>query len=145
MKNILNFSNFILLENINSIISLNMIKNINRKVIRKWGGKHGIRDKEQLNSVISRPLQSAFGEDAFKSIWEKSAALLEGIIRFHPFTDGNKRTAWYATKYILNKNNKELNLNYSKASDYILKISENKDITIEDISKWLKKNTNIYK
>jgi death-on-curing protein len=122
------------------IMSLNLIKMINRKMIDKWGGKHGIRDKNQLNSIISRPLQSVFGEDAFHSMWEKIGALMEGIIKFHPFTDGNKRTAWHATKHLLKKKGYHLKPHYDEARPFIVEIAESK-WTIEEIGKWLKENS----
>lgn len=44
-----------------------------------------------LESAINRPLQSAFGEDAYTDIYSKAAALTESLISNHIFNDGNKR------------------------------------------------------
>ncbi len=41
----------------------------------------------------------------YDDIYKRAALLLEGIIRLHPFIDGNKRTALQATKQYLNFNN----------------------------------------
>jgi death-on-curing protein len=57
-------------------------------------GADMLRDFGLLDSAVSRPQASAFGEDAHPSIHEKAAALLYGLARNHPFIDGNKRTAW---------------------------------------------------
>lgn len=54
----------------------------------------GIRDHAALEAALARPMQSAFGHDAFPTVVEKAAVLLHGLTRNHPFIDGNKRTAW---------------------------------------------------
>jgi death on curing protein len=60
-------------------------------------GPDMLRDFGLLESAVMRPQASAFGEDAHPTIHEKSATLLYGLARNHPFIDGNKRTAWAAT------------------------------------------------
>jgi len=35
-----------------------------------------------------------FGEDAYPTIDQKAAALLESLVKNHPLVDGNKRTGW---------------------------------------------------
>ena len=43
------------------------------------------------------PGATAFGsDDAYPSIHEKAAVLLESIVRNHPLVDGNKRLGWLA-------------------------------------------------
>jgi death-on-curing protein len=56
-----------------------------------------IRDIGLLDSAAHRPGATAFGEDAYPSIHEKAAVLLESIVRNHPLVDGNKRLGWLAT------------------------------------------------
>ena len=56
-----------------------------------------IRDVGLLDSAAHRPRATAFGEDAYPSIHEKAAVLLESIVRNHPLVDGNKRLGWLAT------------------------------------------------
>jgi death-on-curing protein len=53
----------------------------------------GCRDMNLLESAVSRPFQTAFGEDAYPTILDKSVALFHSLISNHPFHDGNKRTA----------------------------------------------------
>ncbi len=47
---------------------------------------------------------SAFGEDAYRDIWTKAAALLQPIVNNHPLVDGNKRLGWLATAVFLELN-----------------------------------------
>lgn len=46
-----------------------------------------------LQSAVFEARQGAFGQDLYTTLPDKSAALLRGIARNHPFKDGNKRTA----------------------------------------------------
>jgi death-on-curing protein len=56
-----------------------------------------VRDLGLLDSAVHRPMASAFGRDAYPDLITKAAALLDSLLRNHPFVDGNKRTAWVAT------------------------------------------------
>jgi death on curing protein len=53
----------------------------------------GCRDLHLLESAVSRPFHTAFGQDAYPTILEKSVALFHSLVSNHPFHDGNKRTA----------------------------------------------------
>jgi death on curing protein len=53
----------------------------------------GCRDLHLLESAVSRPFQTVFGQDAYPTILEKSIALFHSLVSNHPFHDGNKRTA----------------------------------------------------
>jgi death-on-curing protein len=53
-----------------------------------------VADEGMLQSSIARPQATAFGEDAYPTLWDKAAALLHSVARNDAFIDGNKRTAW---------------------------------------------------
>jgi len=59
-------------------------------------GVPSVRDIGLLDSAAHRPQASAFGKDAYPTIDEKAAALLEAVARNHALVDGNKRLAWAA-------------------------------------------------
>lgn len=67
-------------------------------------GPNAVRDLGAVDGAVHRPQSSAFGQDTFPTIHEKAAALLHGLVRNHPFLDGNKRTAWASTTvfYMIN-------------------------------------------
>lgn len=46
-----------------------------------------------IQSAASKPLESAFGEEAYPTLFAKVAALGHTLAHDHGFTDGNKRTA----------------------------------------------------
>ena len=63
-----------------------------------------VRDLGLLESAVARPRTSLIGDDAYPSVHEKAAVLLESLVRNHPLVDGNKRLGWMAveTFYYLN-------------------------------------------
>lgn len=56
--------------------------------------------------------QSVFGEPAYPSIESKAAHLLYFVVKNHPFSDGNKRTAAFLFVDFLNRNQRLLNEYY---------------------------------
>ena len=56
-----------------------------------------VRDLGLLDSAAARASSSAFGVDAYPSLEEKAAALLDSIVGNHALIDGNKRLGWLAT------------------------------------------------
>ena len=56
-----------------------------------------VGDYGLLESAVARPQATVFGEDAYPTIHEKAAALLQSLAANHPLLDGNKRTAFVAT------------------------------------------------
>ena len=59
-------------------------------------GGPAVRDIGLLDAAAHRPQASAFGQDAYATIHEKAAALLEAVVRHHALVDGNKRLGWVA-------------------------------------------------
>jgi death-on-curing family protein len=62
------------------------------------------RDQGLLESALGRPFQSAFGSDAYATLFEKSAALFQSLVTNHAFANGNKRTAVVALDHFLAAN-----------------------------------------
>jgi len=71
-------------------------------------GSPKVGDIGLLDSAAHRPRASAFGKDAYPTIHEKAAALLEAIARNHALIDGNKRLAWAAALVLYDLNGFEL-------------------------------------
>ena len=71
-------------------------------MLARFGGLPGVRDAALLDSAVNRPRQLfAYGEpDPFAL----AAAVAEGIVRNHPFLDGNKRAGFMAAALFLEVN-----------------------------------------
>ena len=77
------------------------ILEIHQTLIDLFGGMPGIRDEGLLESALSQPQATFFGELLHPTIHEQAAAYLYHIAKNHPFLDGNKRTAYGAMETFL--------------------------------------------
>ena len=71
---------------------------------RLLGDPPPVRDIGLLGSAAARPQTTVFGEDAYRDLWSKAAALLVSIVKNHALVDGNKRLGWLATAVFLDIN-----------------------------------------
>lgn len=63
------------------------------RLVALHGGASGLRDEGLLISALARPQQHfAYAESA--DVVDMAAAYTAGIVRNHPFVDGNKRTGF---------------------------------------------------
>ncbi len=66
---------------------------IHKRLLSLHGGANGLHDENLLQSALARPRQIlVYDEKA--DIIAMTAAYTSGIVRNHPFTDGNKRTGF---------------------------------------------------
>lgn len=63
-----------------------------------------VRDVGLLSSAAARPRAMAFGEEAYRTVSLKAAALLHSLAGNHALVDGNKRLSWLATVVFLDLN-----------------------------------------
>lgn len=50
-------------------------------------------DKKKLDACLMQPYQTAFGQPCYRGFGAKAAVLFYGIIKNHPYQNGNKRIA----------------------------------------------------
>lgn len=79
-----------------------------------------VRDLGLLDSALTRPSTTLFGEDAYPQLTRKAAAMFSSIIRNHALFDGNKRSAWLLAKAFLNLNGFTLKISAKDAFDFIV-------------------------
>ena len=73
-----------------------------------YGGEHGVRDLNLLESAIAQPQASYDGNHLHSGLFEMAAAYLFHIVQNHPFIDGNKRTGAVAAMVFLDLNGIEV-------------------------------------
>lgn len=72
---------------------------IHDRQLAEHGGGTGVRDDGLLESALARPLnQWTYGEE---DRCQLAAAYAFGVVRNHPFVDGNKRTGWVLARLFL--------------------------------------------
>ncbi|NJK91427.1 MAG: type II toxin-antitoxin system death-on-curing family toxin [Blastochloris sp.] len=71
-------------------------------MLDRFGGMAGVRDEGLLSSALSRPKQLFnYGQP---TLFELAAAYATGIVKNHPFLDGNKRAGFMAAALFLELN-----------------------------------------
>jgi len=101
----------------------------------------GVKDHGLLESAVYRPQQSVFGEDAYPTLFDKAAALLESLVKNHCFHNGNKRTAYLVTKSFLMLNGYHLRMERKYAVDFVVDIAKGK-YKLENIAHILEEHCN---
>jgi len=97
-----------------------------------------VREIGLLESAVARPKTSVFGEDAYLTFAEKTAALLHSIARNHALIDGNKRLAWSAARLFCLMNDLDINMKQDKAYKMVVGVAAGQ-IEMDELVKILKK------
>lgn len=113
---------------------------VNERMVSEFGGLHGVRDLHILRSAVGRPQLSVGFQDAYKSIFDKAAALFHSIINNHPFLDGNKRTSLFSAVLFLAYNGWNVEFRRKEAVKFTRQV-HNQKFTVDVISKWLKEHS----
>lgn len=120
-------------------ISLDEVLIIHNRMLEIGGGREGLHDFTLLHSAIERPKAQFGGKYLYSSIWLMAAALLQSLVKNHPFDDGNKRTAFFSTMRFLRKNAYILEPRGEEVIDFMVAVDvQNK--SLEQIASWLHKH-----
>ncbi|HXF69069.1 MAG TPA: type II toxin-antitoxin system death-on-curing family toxin [Thermoflexus sp.] len=110
---------------------------LHARLIEETGGAHGVRDLSLLESAVVRPQATFGGKDLYPDLFSKAAALMDSLIRNHPFVDGNKRTGIAAAALFLLQNGYRLTATNEELEAFTLYVAESKP-EISEIAAWLK-------
>ena len=121
-------------------LEIEEVYDIHGYMIKIGGGRSGIRDFGLLHSAIERAKASFGGNDLYPNIWEKAGAIMQSLVKNHPFEDGNKRTAFFSTKRFIEINGYETEFNNKEIVDFMITVDTN-NLAIKEISAWLKKHS----
>ena len=119
-------------------LTLEQILQVHAIVLLHDGGAGGVRDIGRLESVVATQHQEIFGKELYQTVFEKSAAIIRGIVNDHPFSDGNKRTAMLVGLTFLEINGYHFIAKQGELEDFAVDIAT-KHLSVYDISKWLEK------
>lgn len=103
--------------------------------LAEHGGAAGIRDAGLLDSALARPENlAAYGDPDVAAL---AAAYGFGIVRNHPFVDGNKRAALIATELFLALNGFDLVVDDAECVLVVLALAAG-DLKEEEFAAWLR-------
>jgi death on curing protein len=101
---------------------------LHNRLLELHGGAGGLRDGGLLQSALARPQQQySYAEAA--DIIDMAAAYTAGILRNHPFLDGNKRTGFVVGILFLELNGYRFVASEEDAAQAVLQLAAG---TIDD-------------
>ena len=109
---------------------------LHEQLITETGGSSGLSDEGMLESALNDPFQTFGKEDMYPSLQQKAARLCFGLVKNHPFVDGNKRIGAHAMLVFLALNGVELQHLQAELSDVILQLAAG-EIEATDLLRWI--------
>lgn len=107
-------------------------------LLARFGGLEGLRDEGLLDSALNRPLQ-AFAY-ANPTLFELAAIYAQGVVKNHPFLDGNKRAGFMAAYTFLGVNGFHLQAAEAEAVVMTVALAAG-EIGADVYAGWLKANS----
>lgn len=120
------------------MISLEDVLKVHEILIERFGGTSGVRDRELLESAIGRPYNTFDLEDLYPTPIDKAAAIIESIVKNHPFVDGNKRTGYTLMRLLLLNEHLDIHTTEDDKYDFVILIAEGK-LSFEEIRNWIER------
>lgn len=114
---------------------------IHYRLIEATGGSHGVRDLGALQAAVARPKATFEGDDLYPDLFAKAAALMESIIKNHPFVDGNKRTAITAAGIFLQRNGCRLQAAQDELYRFTMAMAAG-SAKVKDAEEWIRAHAN---
>lgn len=109
---------------------------IHETLIAEFRGVNGVRDYNLLVSAINRPFAGTNDSEFYPTTYLKAAAVIESIVKNHPFIDGNKRTGYVVMRLFLLSDGLDINASQDEKYEFVIEIATG-NLTIEDITSWI--------
>jgi death on curing protein len=109
---------------------------IHNDQLRQHGGLHGLRDENALESALARPQQKLNYDDT-SDLATLAAAYAFGLVRNHPYRDGNKRIGFLALATFLGINGRRVETTDVDVVATILSLAEGRLDEIE-LASWVR-------
>jgi death-on-curing protein len=116
-------------------LSVDEVLAIHERLIERFGGSPGVRDPGLLESALYRPQTGYYADLA-----EMAAALFESLLMNHPFVDGNKRVAFFATDVFLRLNGWWLKVDGRRAHRFLVGLLERNEADFEHLLPWIRRS-----
>lgn len=104
--------------------------------MKLWGEtRFGVESRDLIESALARPKHAVVYENA--DIVRQAATLIFGLIKNHPWTGGNKRTASFLMEEFLFRNSLELTATSKDLYEMSL-VVESDALKVDEIENWLR-------
>ena len=115
-----------------------VVLDLHEQSLAQFGGSAGIRDEGLLDSALARPQNLlAYGKP---TLFDLAASYGFGLVKNHPFIDGNKRTGFIVAVLFLELNGFRFHATEADATVRTLALAAGA-LTEGDYSAWLKANS----
>lgn len=104
--------------------------------LREHGGLPGIRDENVLESALARPRQKWHYADT-TDISSLAAAYGFGLVKSHPYRDGNKRIGFLAMATFLGVNGHDLDASDADVVAGIVALADGR-VSEDELSGWIR-------
>ena len=119
-------------------VSRVVIDSVHFDQIREHGGLQGIRDENALESALARA-RNKWEYDSVSDLAILAAAYGFGIVKNHPYRDGNKRIAFIAMVVFLGLNGQEFTASEADVVTTMLAAADNR-CSEEELAAWVRSN-----
>lgn len=107
--------------------------------VHEHGGLPGIRDETALESPLARPQQMwHYGEKVDLALL--AAAYGVGLVRNHPYLDGNKRIGFLALVTFLGVNGSDFDASDADVISEMLALADGR-VSEDELAEWIRKRT----
>ena len=113
-----------------------MVDTFHRESLVLFGGSDGLRDEGLLLSVLARP-QNIFAYEPDADLFRLAASYCHGIVKNHPFIDGNKRTGTLAAVAFLALSDIQLSFDEPEIVVMIVGLAAS-EVSEVDLADWLR-------
>jgi len=118
-------------------LSKAFVLSLHRHQIQMFGGLDGLSNEAMLDSALMQPFATFDGIDLYATVEEKAARYAFGIVKNHPFADGNKRTGAAAMVAYLRRNGYSFKPEHKKFEEVILGIASGA-LAFEDLIEFIR-------
>jgi death-on-curing protein len=108
--------------------------------LTEHGGSTGVRDEGLLESALARPQNRVAYANEVPTLYRLATAYASGIVRNHPFVDGNKRTALVVAIAFLERNGVTFTATQQDTYLTFYDLAAGK-ITEDELTVWFEKNS----
>ncbi|MEA5002039.1 MAG: type II toxin-antitoxin system death-on-curing family toxin [Christensenella sp.] len=117
-------------------LDVDQVMHLHDLLIKRTGGKDGLRDIGTLESAIYHAYATFEGKDLYPSIEEKTARQIFSLITNHAFVDGNKRIGALVLLVLLEMNDIQIEYTQKELIDLAMGTAEGK-IDAVRIFQWI--------
>jgi len=111
---------------------------LHEMMVSQYGGSEGLCDENMLESALAKPRQLfTYGRP---TMFDLAASYVFGVIKNHPFIDGNKRTGFMLGAGFLERNGYEFHAGEAEAAVCTLALAAGEMSEVQ-YAAWLKANS----